>query len=844
MATKGKSAESEDPVSAKSKSKAEKERLKKEEEERKAREEEEERQRLLEEEKERKRREKQEAIERAKRERELAILRTEEYSELKVKLAQITNDLIKHQEQVKEAQEWDRYVRCDGTPDPTILGQINTYINLNREEETAMEMKTALDKNHLTLALIDELFYKIRQAASTKGQRTKQLMEQYHSTIIQLQSLISDYIDNATLETLEKAVYMADKDSGNLQTVSKNEEVIVALWANLAKNAKIRSFMFEEEGVGFEIPRNMATSDISLRFVLTKYDHHSYRATSTPPMRKWLVMPELPETPVADVPEEAPGATDRQMSETERTTGAPEDPVMALLGGSPVPNEQDEAGLTAEGANQNEENGSANERIEDAANEQNLKDGEGKPDMKSGTDAEEEDVPPVDPYAGDDTVINLHQWAPIYGVLYIDLLSVPPQPITANGWIMKQVVAKKLQRIDFKDYTEMDIQASQTGQGAGAAGGSMSPDMTSAVGGGPTESNIGGADGQSVPPPQNEAEASSVGQGAPGNDSVTAASVSQSVMGGQSGTASKHQANVAGGAGGSKENSTVKILFKLPDSVCIPEMEIQVGRWNEDKKCWKIDGISDVAYDKENNLLSWKTSVFGAFCCFQDSYVNMPLQQWEMRPKDTNNVLITIISTVAEIELEIKDDKCRLNYHEDREQAIKELKPLCGDWIEPLEVVDRLTSIGINIFPESYSHEYVSICEKDLESEKFVYQQMALVASGVSFAWSRFNAEEILSRDQIVIQAHDELQSLNETGEEDWCLLLLGREQMCKLAIDEFAETFSTDVAQGQQVHFDMVHLVKPWVCEKSMQRVEESSPIFIDTVYQMLMATKLITFS
>ena len=84
-------------------------------------------------------------------------------------------------------------------------------------------------------------------------------------------------------------------------------------------------------------------------------------------------------------------------------------------------------------------------------------------------------------------------------------------PVLNNGII--SVVAKKLQRIDFKDYTEMDIQASQTGQGAGAAGGSMSPDMTSAVGGGPTESNIGGADGQSVPPPQNEAEASSVGQG-------------------------------------------------------------------------------------------------------------------------------------------------------------------------------------------------------------------------------------------------------------------------------------------------------------------------------------------
>ena len=58
----------------------------------------------------------------------------------------------------------------------------------------------------------------------------------------------------------------------------------------------------------------------------------------------------------------------------------------------------------------------------------------------------------------------------------------------------------------------------------------------------------------------------------------------------------------------------------------------------------------------EQNLLSWKTSVFGAFCCFQDAYVNMPLQQWEMRPKGQgpNNLIITIISTVAEIELEIK----------------------------------------------------------------------------------------------------------------------------------------------------------------------------------------------
>ena len=155
----------------------------------------------------------------------------------------------------------------------------------------------------------------------------------------------------------QKAVYMADKDSGNLQTVSKNEDVTVALWANLAKNAKyffcifflfflalifqknsftsfprIRSFMFENEGVGFEIPRTMATSDISIRFVLTKYDFHSYQATSYPPVRRKVKLPELPELPA----ESGESVTDRQTSLVEdgNEEPNPEDPVMALLGGS------------------------------------------------------------------------------------------------------------------------------------------------------------------------------------------------------------------------------------------------------------------------------------------------------------------------------------------------------------------------------------------------------------------------------------------------------------------------------------------------------------------------------
>ena len=153
------------------------------------------------------------------------------------------------------------------------------------------------------------------------------------------------------------------------------------------------------------------------------------------------------------------------------------------------------------------------------------------------------------------------------------------------------VVGKKLQKIDVKEYSEQEnthIQASATAVGAGSM---LSPDMTSAAG--ISETNMGANDGQSVPPPvQNEGEASTVGGVGAGNESATVGSVSQAAFAGQNGTASKQHAVAA------KENTNVKILFKLPSSVCVPEMEIQVGRWNEEKKCWKIDGISDVAYDK------------------------------------------------------------------------------------------------------------------------------------------------------------------------------------------------------------------------------------------------------
>lgn len=42
--------------------------------------------------------------------------------------------------------QWERYMRCDGSADPTIAGEINTYINLEKEDNSNNTIDAQLPK--------------------------------------------------------------------------------------------------------------------------------------------------------------------------------------------------------------------------------------------------------------------------------------------------------------------------------------------------------------------------------------------------------------------------------------------------------------------------------------------------------------------------------------------------------------------------------------------------------------------------------------------------------------------------------------------------------------------------
>jgi len=62
---------------------------------------------------------------------------------------------------------------------------------------------------------------------------------------------------------VQDATDEADPDTGNLQKVIKGQNEVFFIWGNLNKNPRFKTFEFKFELMQFEIPKFLATSDLS-----------------------------------------------------------------------------------------------------------------------------------------------------------------------------------------------------------------------------------------------------------------------------------------------------------------------------------------------------------------------------------------------------------------------------------------------------------------------------------------------------------------------------------------------------------------------------------------------------
>merc|ERR1712110_234503 len=381
-------------------SKADKERLKKEEQERKALEEEAAKLKSMEDAKKQKKEAAAMAIERGKKENEERRRRRENMTELQNILDKNANALLDLSQNRRVQAKWARYMRCDGSPDPSNQGKINTYINLKKEDNSRNDAVSVLKDSLLDLSLVEELSYLLSDTPAAELSDTQRML--YGETMGELEKLVGEKLDKATLQILCDATKLSNPETNNLEHVVSNDEISLCVWGNLTKNPRIRQFEFSQVHVTFDIPKVLALSDCAVRVLITKYDHLSPSSKSILPRRK-VKEPVVPEVP------EGEEKKDEEEGEKE--------------------NKEGEDGEKPEG-----------------------EDGEEPQAEQPEEDFEDPTTPePIEweDFDEEDDIIDLRANDVLGGIYHINLLQMPPQPKAAAAWTITQLV-------DPEDITHME----------------------------------------------------------------------------------------------------------------------------------------------------------------------------------------------------------------------------------------------------------------------------------------------------------------------------------------------------------------------------------------------------
>lgn len=67
-----------------------------------------------------------------------------------------------------------------------------------------------------------------------------------------------------------------------------------------------------------------------------------------------------------------------------------------------------------------------------------------------------------------------------------------------------------------------------------------------------------------------------------------------------------------------------------------------------------MDGVVDICHDEEEDMISFKADSYQPFVLMQDTFINFPIQGWELRPQGLDSVLYTIRAPLIEFGIKVK----------------------------------------------------------------------------------------------------------------------------------------------------------------------------------------------
>ncbi|XP_035875136.1 protein CASC1 isoform X1 [Phyllostomus discolor] len=333
--------------------------------------------------------------------------------------------------------QWMHYIQCDGSPDPSVAQEINTFISLWKEE-TDETFEEVIAKSKLVLHLINKL--KLTLLETPPHDLQDKDIAQYRGSILEMQELLHLKFDVATELLLRQASTLADLDTGNMEKVIQDENVTLYVWANLKKNPRYRNIRCSEIRTAFEIPRILATSDIALRLLHTHYDH----VTPLHPVPTSCQLPTSMEShSVKDEANNVEGAISKEFQEEYKQ---PEN----------ERNSVQEEGIKVEEQGDTEtQMDSTQEESEDTKYKLEMK---LLSEIVSAAQLLLLENAAERTYFFEENEVDIFQFTSLGGVYHLDILELPPQCKPVKGWMIMEILKEGLQKYVYPPATTEDLE--------------------------------------------------------------------------------------------------------------------------------------------------------------------------------------------------------------------------------------------------------------------------------------------------------------------------------------------------------------------------------------------------
>ncbi|XP_036721994.1 dynein intermediate chain CFAP94, axonemal isoform X1 [Balaenoptera musculus] len=333
--------------------------------------------------------------------------------------------------------QWKHYIQCDGSPDPSISQEINTFISLWKEE-TNETFEAVTTKSKLVLNLIEKLKLILLETPSYDLQEKNII--QYQGSILELQELLHLKFNIATEILLRQASTLADLDSGNMEKVIRDENVTLYVWANLKKNPRYRSIRFSETQIGFEIPRILATSDIALRLLHTHYDHVTpLGPVPTAPQEHTSTVTYFGKDEVKSVEAAVSKDLQEEYNEQENESNAVHEEETKV---------DEQGGIEGQTSSVQEEPEATKYELEMKLLSETV----------SAAQLLLLENAPEKPYFSEENEVDLCQFTALGGVHHLDILELPPQCKPRKGWMIVEILKEGLQKYTYPPETAEDFE--------------------------------------------------------------------------------------------------------------------------------------------------------------------------------------------------------------------------------------------------------------------------------------------------------------------------------------------------------------------------------------------------